>query len=218
MQKLFLFLGLALHATGVAYGQTTEGRSEDERVLDVVVVAMKARQSFFSKTVKELGTTEAQLMVTAVCAYFGTNCMREAGYMRTAASIYSRARHAGNEWYGRIEAAPGYEVCRAFVNRSYKHFSQSPGATFSGTLKVDEKLNGLSWYADVPVRASRSEWVNFQLVLEQVPQGTRERYSCWPHNAPVFRCPPGSKGACTFYKDAGRTFRSPVEAGPPWND
>jgi hypothetical protein len=145
---------------------------------------------FFSKTLKEMGSREFQVLVTAGCAAFGVNCAQQAAQIRRASEILSAAYTSiggthyisgrltwqqGEEWKGVFDAFQGYQVCRAAVD--WGNASITGESTFNTV--VDNSQGGLTFYAVVPKnRSSGRNWVNANFLIEYVPIGTGAQYSC----------------------------------------
>lgn len=203
MERLRSCLGTLALCSGIGIAPC-HGQA-DERIYEAVIIDFKSYGSFWTKTTKELGSNEARLLVMAACAYFGTDCTKQSGYLQRAAQIISKLdQQQGDVYRGAVHAAAGYEVCRIFVNSAYRDWSITGGATFNGSLTRNNQQNGLFWYGVVPGGGSRGQWFNFEVVLEQVPRGTANQYGCWPSGIQPFLCGPrkgeaGGANSCRYY-------------------
>lgn len=65
-------------AAGLCFVSIVSASAENGPLAVKIRVDIHESGSFGLKTLKELGTTEAAAMVTAVCTVFGTDCSQEA--------------------------------------------------------------------------------------------------------------------------------------------
>jgi hypothetical protein len=146
------------------------------------------------KTWKELGSPEAQAIITGTCAAFEVDCSQQAAAVRTAAvlsrkliktrNIITTARidyrdgpykTQGDDIYGKFDAWDGYTLCKAGID--IIRGSISPGSTFNGTIQRSGE-DGLGLYAVVPKNRTEGKWVSFRLATLYVPIGTLNQYGC----------------------------------------
>ncbi|WFU26325.1 hypothetical protein QA649_08985 [Bradyrhizobium sp. CB1717] len=153
---------------------------------------------FLLKTWKELGSQEAQALITAGCAAYGVDCSSQAAAIRAAAQQsrqYYRSgnvattaridRHPGEEYYAKFDSPNGYTICKAAID--IKNGSITGPSTFNGSIQRTGE-DGLGLYAVVPKNRPTGQWVRFNLVVRYVPAGTLQQYDCWPNNTLVVQC------------------------------
>jgi len=156
---------------------------------------------FIAKTLKEMGSTEFQVILTAGCAAYGVDCSSAAGAIRTAAdvglpivgqagsNVYITGdvtKHQGEEWNGIFRAPVGYEVCEAKLD--YGRMSITGPATFNTAIVRTPSDNGLGFYAVIPKNRSTRQWVDAYFIVKYVPGGTVAQNNCAPTGKNPWLC------------------------------
>ena len=160
---------------------------------------------FLNKTFKEMETPQFEGLAKAACQRFGINCSREGREVRKGSQAISSplmaiggdhyitgrvTRHEGpeQEWYGIFDPLNGYEVCNAYLD--YDNMSITGMTTFNATIyrRSGPYPPGLAFYAVVRKDVSSLQWVDANLVIAYVPNGTTSRYNCVPDQTHVWEC------------------------------
>jgi hypothetical protein len=156
---------------------------------------------FGHKTLKEMGSREFQVIVTAACAAYGVNCSSAAGQIRKGAEIASKivgqagsnvyitgdvTRHEGEEWNGIFRAPVGYEICEAKLD--YGRMSITGESTFNTSILRSPTDNGLGFYAVIPKNRPSGQWVEAYFVVKYVKGGTVPQNNCAPSGTYPWLC------------------------------
>jgi hypothetical protein len=163
----------------------------DDRMYQIVSFDVTENGSYHTKTIKELGTKEAQLAIQTICWAFEMDCTGVAKNITEAARQLSiqMGSYNGNEWAPAVFAPSGYSVChvRAFVQ------SMSDASTMNATvLNADDKGNPegpyyLAMYFAVP-KTNRGENATGHFMIELTPIGMKEQYTCLENKSPIVQC------------------------------
>lgn len=172
---------------------------------------VREKGGFGVKTWKELGTEEAQLMITAGCAAYGVDCSKQAAaiveaaresYKRFNTSSYTGTAkifwQEGEEWKANIIPPKGYEVCRVGV---YTNSGSITGeSTFNASVRW-QGGKGINIYAVVPKGRKEGHWASFNMLAKYVPKSEvgKSKHSCW-NNSTVFIACSGGHQNCKISK------------------
>jgi hypothetical protein len=150
---------------------------------------------FLQKTWKELGTPEAAAIIAVGCALFEVDCSSVSTRIAEGAKATNRyiqsgnyvgtafiGRHPGEDYYAKFGAPATYTPCKAVTDVSGG--SITGPSTFNASIQAD----GIGIYAVVPKNRPSGQWARFNMLVEYVPNGSREQYKCWPMNAVVVQC------------------------------
>lgn len=155
---------------------------------DLIVSSTKIRivenGGFIQKTLKELGSEEAQVALVATCAYFGADCSKAAVVL---GEVKRQIKKSGEEHRGSIFSPEGYVLCKAGL----KVHSHDGGTTFNSTYRSNDDGLGdrIDFYAVVPQRTKKRA-IDMTISLEYAKPKDREKYGCVaPPQAALWECP-----------------------------
>ena len=123
---------------------------------------------FFRKTIKEgLGSNEGLFVLKAICTSLTGNAQACATAVAAAGEVFNQTTsHSGSDYHGKIQASPGYQICRAlFVTSDWSETSDT-----DANMQIRPNRDMLAWYAAIGGGGSKGRWVRYQLVFEEIPK------------------------------------------------
>lgn len=180
----------------------------DERLTEANCFDIHNNDNFVSKTAKELmGSQEAQALGVAICTFYSGDagtCLK--GISAGAGIVNQLTAHDGSDYHGIFRAEVGYEICRAhFVSNDW---SATGDATFNAGILRTSRDNGLGWYGSLKVGDGQNHWFTTKVIIEQVPAGQVQRYSCPASGTLEWLC----KGGDCSHLEAGAKVGLPANS------
>jgi hypothetical protein len=172
---------------------------------DVIVVPHEftagEQDGFGINSIKEMGSNEFALMLTAACAAYGVDCSKVAAGIQQGAYYATQYisqpdlrttalldKHPGEAYYAKFVAPSGYTTCKAKIDIG--NGSITGGSTFNGSIqRMPGPLgDGVGLYVVVPKNRPSGQWVSFRADVEFVRPGMLNQYQCWPDGTVVWQC------------------------------
>ncbi|MEQ1955400.1 hypothetical protein [Mesorhizobium sp. CN2-181] len=143
--------------------------SDADEIISPVSFDLDVNGSVVLKTIKELGTKEAGILITAGCAAFSVDCSRQAAAgVMIAKKVYptfSGDHGRGDEHQIDVNGPAGYTSCDVTVSNN----GISDESTFSAKV-VRGGVEGLSTYFVVPPRR-QNQFVHVTITVRWMPIG-----------------------------------------------